>query len=113
MIKHRAEMRPEVKENLKGGHGALHFTHIFEPDELTKSRMFAVISLKPGDSIGVHPHGEEGEAYVVLDGSVTVTEDGTDYILHAGDAEYCTGGHTHALLNHTDGPAAVLAVILN
>ncbi len=113
MIKRKEDMRLEPRENLRGGKGTLAFTHIFEKSELEKTRMFAVITVQPGDSIGVHPHDEEGEAYVILDGSVTVTEDGVDYSLNPGDAEYCTGGHTHALLNHTDTPASLLAIIIN
>ena len=49
MIKRRATMRPETKENLRGGHGALSFTHIFEKDELCgKANMFAELTLLPG-----------------------------------------------------------------
>lgn len=112
MIKHREEMTHTTREALRGGKGVLDFTHIFEGDEVEKTRLFAVITIQPGDSVGVHPHEEEGEAYLILDGAATVTEDGVDYILQAGDAEYCTGGHTHGLLNHTDAPVSLLAIVI-
>ena len=112
MIKRREEMHVTVRENMRGGHGAIQFTNLFEGDELDKTRVFAVLTVQPGDSIGPHPHEGEGEAYVILDGAATVSEDGVDYILNAGDAEYCSGGHTHALLNHTDRPVSVLAIVI-
>ena len=112
MIKRKEQMPVEIRENLRGGHGKLQFTHLFQGDELNKTNMFAVITIQPGDSIGVHPHNPDGEAYVVLDGSITVTEDGVDYILHAGDAEYCSDGNTHAVVNHTDKPATFLAIVI-
>ena len=112
MIKRKAQMTHNTRENLRGGKGVLDFTHIFEGDELDKTRMFAVITVQPGDSIGTHPHEGEGEAYLILDGAATVSEDGVDYILDAGDAEYCSGGHTHALLNHTDRPVTLLAIVI-
>ena len=112
MIKRREAMEQTVRENLRGGRGALTFTHVFSGEELDKTRMFAVVTVQPGDSIGVHPHDQEGEVYLILEGAATVTEDGVDYILQAGDAEYCTGGHTHGLLNHTDAPMTMLAVVI-
>ncbi|MCI8524722.1 MAG: cupin domain-containing protein [Oscillospiraceae bacterium] len=113
MVKYRQNMNHTTRENLRGGKGTLDFTHIFEGEEVEKTRLFAVITVQPGDSIGVHPHEEEGEAYIILDGAATVSEDGVDHILKAGDAEYCTGGHTHGLVNHTDAPVTLLAVVIN
>lgn len=113
MIKHREQLKSYPRENLRGGNGVLQFTNIFESDEVPKTRLFSVVTVKPGDSIGVHPHDEEGEAYVILDGEATVLEDGVEYLLHAGDAEYCTGGHTHGLRNDSDGPVTFLAIIIN
>ena len=112
MIKRRESMTQTVREKLRGGNGALQLTNIFEGDELEKTRLFAVMNVEPGCSIGIHPHDQEGEVYLILEGAATVTEDGVDYILHAGDAEYCTGGHTHGLLNHTDRPLKLLAIVM-
>lgn len=112
MIKFRQDLRRTTRENLRGGQGVLDFTHIFEGEELDKTRLFAVITVQPGDSIGPHPHEGEGEVYLILEGAATVSEDGVEHILHAGDAEYCSGGHTHALSNHTDAPVSVLAIVI-
>ena len=44
--------------------------------------------------------------------SATVTEDGQDYLLGPGDAEYCTGGHTHGIANDSDEVLVFLAIIM-
>ena len=112
MIKRREAMTETTRENMRGGQGSIRFHNIFEGDELDKTRVFAVLTVAPGDSIGAHAHQGEGEAYVVLEGEMTVTEDGVDHILRAGDAEYCADGHTHAVLNHTDRPVSFLAIVI-
>ena len=112
MIKRRQEMTVESRFQVKGGKGPYDSTHIFTADECDKTSLFAVNTLPPGSSIGVHPHTTEGEAYVILQGRATVTEDGQDYLLGPGDAEYCTGGHTHGIANDGDSVLAFLAIII-
>ena len=107
------DMTVEIKSNLRGGVGDLAFRHLFTGAELGgRADLFAVVTLEPGQSIGEHPHTANGEAYVVLTGSVTVTEDGETRILTPGDAEFCADGHTHSISNHTDEPATFLALIM-
>lgn len=112
MIKRRQEMNIQPRFEVKGGKGAYETTHIFTSDEIDKINLFAVNALPPGSSIGVHPHTTEGEAYVILQGKATVTEDGQDYLLNPGDAEYCTGGHTHGIANDGDEVLVFLAIII-
>ena len=54
-----------------------------------------------------------GEVYLLVNGSAMVAEDGVEYELHAGDAEFCADGHTHAIFNHTSEPTVFLALILS
>lgn len=112
MIKRRQEMTVEPRFAVKGGRGGYDSTHIFTAAECDKTSLFAVNTLPPGSSIGVHPHTTEGEAYIILQGQATVTEDGQDYLLGPGDAEYCTGGHSHGIANDGDEPLAFLAIII-
>lgn len=112
MIKKKEAMSHTTRENMRGGKGQIQFVNLFEGEELPKTRVFSVLTIQPGDSIGEHPHTGEGEAYIILEGSATVSEDGVDYILNAGDAEYCSDGHTHAILNHTDKPVSLLAIVI-
>lgn len=112
MIKRRESMTTELKPNLKGGKGTVSCLNIFTQEELSKTRLFAVTTVQPGDSIGEHSHTGEGEVYVVLDGSATIKDDGVEYIMHVGDAQYCTDGHSHAVYNHTDKPVSLLSIVI-
>ncbi len=112
MIK-KLENRVETTvENLVGGAGTVKLSHIFSREELPKTRICSVLTLEPGCSVGIHPHQGEGEIYLILEGSATVHEDGVDYILTEGDAEYCSDGHTHGILNHTDTAMKFLAIVI-
>ena len=107
------DMTVEIKSNLRGGVGDLAFRHLFSGAELGgRADLFAVVTLEPGQSVGEHPHTANGEAYVVLTGSVTVTEDGVSRVLNPGDAEFCADGHSHSIVNHTGEPATFLALIM-
>lgn len=112
MIKRKEAMHHTARANMRGGNGTIHGVTIFEPEEVTKTRIFSVLTLQPGDSVGIHPHEVEGEAYLILEGEAVVTEDGVDYLLHAGDAEYCTDGHTHGVANQSDKPVSLLAIVI-
>ena len=76
------------------------YEHLFSPLKI------AGITVKNRYAVGPmganYLYGEKG----------CYTEDGVDYILHAGDAEYCSDGHTHAVVNHTDKPATFLAIVI-
>ena len=105
-------MQTSVKHNVRGGEGSPAFRYIFSEEELGgRSPLLSVITLQPGESIGAHPHTENGEAYFVLEGGATVTEDGETRLLGVGDAEFCADGHVHSIRNHTDRPMRFLAVI--
>lgn len=112
MIKRKEAMSMDHKENFKGGTGFLSFVHLFTKEELPKTRLCSVLTVEPGASVGQHSHTGEGELYVVLDGPVTLQEDGVDHILHTGDAEYCSDGHSHGVYNHTDKPAVLMAIVM-
>ena len=99
MFQMKDEMQTAVKHNIRGGEGSPSFRYLFSAEQL-------------GESVGVHPHETNGEAYVILEGAATVTEDGQARELHVGDAEFCADGHTHSIRNHTAAPTRFLAVIV-
>lgn len=114
MYKRFDEMSVELRPNLRGGDGAPAFRRVFSPDEIGRgSELFSVVTLQPGESIGRHVHDTNGEAYLILSGSATVTEDDESRVLCAGDAEFCADGHAHSIRNHTDQPMTFLALILS
>ena len=113
MFQMKDEMQTAVKHNIRGGEGSPSFRYLFSAEQLGgRAEMMAVITLQPGESVGVHPHDENAEVYCILEGAATVTEDGAARELHAGDAEFCADGHTHSIRNHTDAVTRFLAVIL-
>lgn len=113
MFKTAGQMEQQIKHNIRGGEGSPHFTHLFSAEELGgRAELLAVITLRPNESVGVHPHDANGEVYYLLQGSATVTEDGESRVLSAGDAEFCADGHTHSIRNHTDAPAVFLALVM-
>ena len=113
MFQMKDEMATAVKHNIRGGDGSPSFRYLFSAEQLgSRAEMMAVITLQPGESVGVHPHDENAEVYCILEGATTVTEDGAARELHVGDAEFCADGHTHSIRNHTDAVTRFLAVIL-
>lgn len=112
MIQRSEAMLVSARSNVKGGTGTYQSKAVFTPEQVDKITLFAVNTLPPQTSIGVHPHTTEGEAYVILEGEAVVEEDGVEYLLQAGDAEYCTGGHTHGIANRSDQPLRFLAIII-
>ena len=113
MIHLQSHMTVEQKPNLRGGVGSPEFCHLFSGEELGgRATLLASVTLQPGESVGEHPHVDNAELYYILSGAAMVAEDGTETELHAGDAEFCADGHTHAIRNHTDAPMTFLALIL-
>lgn len=112
MIKYKGDMNIIPKENVMGGTGAYTYTEMLSLEECPKTRIFGCNTLNPGVSIGRHAHTGEGEAYIILDGEAVVEEDGVEYVLHPGDVEYCSDGHTHAIANRSDKPMSFLAIIM-
>ena len=77
MFQMKDEMQTAVKHNIRGGDGSPSFRYLFSAEQLgNRAEMMAVITLRPGESVGVHPHETNGEAYCILEGAATVTEDG-------------------------------------
>lgn len=102
-----------IKSDIWGGTGDVHFQDLFTESDLGgRLSMISRVTLMPGDAIGLHSHTENGEVYYVLEGSGIVTDDGEDYRLNPGDAQFCADGHTHGLRNDTNAPLVFLAVII-
>lgn len=111
---HRIENQPvSLRSNVLGGAGSYESRELFSRGDVNdKARLFAVNTMPPGASIGVHSHTGEGEAYVILQGEAVVTEDGAEYVLRPGDAEFCSDGHSHSIENRSAEPMSFLALIM-
>ena len=68
--------------------------------------------LPPGASVGVHKHGGDAEAYIVLSGSGLYTnKDGEKIRLKAGDVTFCYDGEIHGMENDGDEPLLMAGII--
>ena len=94
MIKRSADMETEVRERMREGAGTVEILHIFRKEELKgRVRLFALLRLPKGCSIGTHAHEKEEEIFYILSGSGLATDNGTPALVGPGDA-ILTGGGT-------------------
>jgi mannose-6-phosphate isomerase-like protein (cupin superfamily) len=113
MIKFSTEMAQESREKMRGGFGEIHFTHLFQKEELKgKCRLFSKISIPPGNSIGFHEHADEEEIYYILQGRGEVLDDDLLQKVGPGDAVLTGDGKGHSIKNIGDESLELLAVIL-
>ena len=94
--------------NLCGGVGNATFHPLFERGVLPRN--VTLVTLEPGASCGEHLHDKDAEIFYVTEGELVLQDDGEEYVLHAGDAEYCGIGHSHGVINRSDSPASYLAI---
>ena len=112
MFKTKDRMPSETRENVRGGNKTVEFTHVFAAQEtFNKARLCAVLEFPPGASIGPHSHSPDAEMYFVLEGELTVVENGVSKVLMPGDAVFTGGGDTHSVANNRKGHARMLAVV--
>lgn len=103
MFKKSNEMTETVNVNMRGGDGSVSVKEILTKGEYkSNARLVAVVSLKPGCSIGEHFHENEEEIFYILSGEALYCDNGTDVVLSAGDSCVCAGGEKHALRNNSD-----------
>jgi len=114
MIKKPEQFTYTEYHDFHGGKGPLKCYNLFDPEEQAnkKVRFNAKIVLEPGCSVGLHPHEKDEEIIYVLDGDLTILEDGNEYIASAGDAAICGGGHKHGVRNDSDRAVTYLAFII-
>lgn len=102
-----------VKTNLMGGKGDIVCRNFLKTeDAVGAGRMFSIVTIQPGDSIGYHRHEGEYEVYYVLEGTAKIVDDGEEYLLHAEDMMQCKNGSSHSVENVGDGPLKMVALIL-
>ncbi len=67
--------------------------------------------LVPGATIGLHTHETSSEVIYILSGTGKILCDGVYEPLRAGSCHYCPKGHTHSLINDSEGELCFLAVV--
>ena len=106
---HREELRVIAE-----GKGEIILHHKFEREQLfEKSRLVAEVTIRPGHSIGMHPHDHDAEIYYMLSGAlVSVNPDGSEEPFLPGDAMLTGAGDSHSVRNDTEKDAKMLAIVM-
>lgn len=114
MIKTAGEQHVRIRENVRGGDGAVAFHDFLLTDEsFGAGKLFSRTELPAGASIGEHRHDGEFEVYYVLAGTVEVLDGGVWQTMRRGDMHLCASGESHALKNTSAEEAQILMLILN
>lgn len=99
----------------QGGVGTLFGKYPFNRNTAAKEfiiREIGWMTLKPGDSIGMHKHETNEDAYVILSGEgAFIDSDGKEYTVKAGDTTIARKGQSHALKNTGGEPLVFLDVV--
>ena len=100
-----------VREFMRGGKKHVELCQLSEalPGKL---RMFNLLTLIPGASIGYHVHENETEMFYFLEGNGRVQDDDRFYDISAGDSMATFSGHGHSVENTGDNDLVILAAIV-
>ncbi len=113
MIKKRAQCCQETRTSMRAGTGSVTIVHYLKSDEITaRCRLCAKLIIPPGSSIGAHEHTGEDEIFIVHAGTGTVTDNGVESTVEAGDAILTGNGATHAIKNTGTIDLVITAVIM-
>lgn len=113
MVRRPCEQAVEMK-CIRNGIGETEMKKLLNgADEMNgKGRMFNLMTLKPGNSIGTHTHEGDAEYFYFLSGTGTYNDNGTAVEVGAGDVAICNNGETHGLVNNGSEPLVFIALIL-
>ncbi len=107
-----SDQHPRNKKNICGGNGLIELKHLATQEQMYgHCRVFAHVTIQPGNSIGDHPHDGDTEFYYILKGHPTFNDTGTMVTLHPGDCGATGYGETHGLINNTDEVVELIALI--
>jgi mannose-6-phosphate isomerase-like protein (cupin superfamily) len=110
-VRNAADVVPEVRSSIHGGDGSFEMRFVYGGDELMSAlRVFELCRLPPGTSIGEHVHEETEEIYFILSGVGTMSLDGTQREVRAGDAVLTQPIARHGIRN--SGPSDLELLIV-
>ncbi|MBI9101308.1 MAG: cupin domain-containing protein [Spirochaetales bacterium] len=112
MIRKNSERVVETKENLMGGEGEIYLKPYFSADEMkAKCRLCSNVVIPPGSALGLHPHNEEEEIYLIIKGKGIVVDDDVETEVGPGDAIITGNGSSHSIRNESSEDLEFVAVI--
>ena len=114
MIRRKDECAVEYREHMRDGDGTVELKSLIAgPEELNgKGRLFSVIKLNPGCSIGYHIHDKDAELFYIVKGTAEYNDNGEIVTVSAGDVTICPTGTGHCIANRTEEPVELVAVIV-
>lgn len=113
MIKKPEDFNKVINNNMRNGQGEIIINKMYEEnDTFNHVKMFSIITINPGCSIGQHEHHDECEIFYCNKGSATYYDDGNEVCLLAGQCAICQDGHSHGVKNDTDTPVEIIAAIV-
>lgn len=76
-------------------------------------RLFAQLTVAPHSELPTHQHVGEAEVYYILSGTGTYNDNGTECEVSAGAVTFCDDGQSHGLVNSSDEPVVLIALIIS
>ena len=112
MVIKNSEMKTQVRHELKGGNGDIHFLNYADCSEFKNCRLLSEMTIPVNASIGEHTHIAETEYYIVLSGKGLVVDNGSEKVVEDGDLIVTNGGETHEIKNIGSVPLKIIAIIV-
>ena len=99
---------------IRGGIGETVMTKLLSgAEEMNgKGRMFNLMTLRPGCTIGEHTHEGDSEVFYFLKGEGVYNDNGTKVTVKPGDVALCNSGELHSLANNGTENLVFVALIL-
>ncbi len=113
MVIKAEQMSTVQRDKMRSGDGTVDLLGLVPPEHLPqKCRLFSVVTLEMGCSIGRHSHEGETEIFYVLQGQGVLDDNGTITTLNAGDCSICRSGEAHGIANEKETPLKFVAAII-
>ena len=111
MITRSAQQAHSIREAMRGGSKYVQFTDL-SAEVPARVRVYSILRLIPGASIGYHVHENETEMFYFLEGNGRVQDDDQFLDVAAGDSMATFSGHGHSVENTGDTNLVILAAIV-
>ena len=111
MVTRRDRQSHSIREFMRGGKKQVLQTTLSEklPENV---RIFSILTLLPGASIGYHVHENETELFYFMEGCGRVQDDDRVVDVCDGDSMATFSGHGHSVENTGDTNLVILATII-
>ena len=113
MVTKANDQKITVNEHMRDGKGSVKLRQLITPEQFCgHGRLFSVITLEPGCSIGWHVHTGESETFYIMQGTAKLNDNGVEKILSPGDCSYTASGEGHSIENTGTDTLSLAALIV-